>query len=71
MVGNFMVATILGREPPPGSNIKPLTDERARASLAQLFARARMGWRETIRNEIANADGKPFIYQANKTNSKL
>ena len=70
-VGNFMVATILGTPIPDGSGITPITDEKARTSLMQQFMRARVGWRETVRNEIANADGKPFIYQANKTDSKL
>lgn len=68
-VGNFMVATILGREPPPG--ITPITDPKIRASFAELFARTRMGWQNTVRTEIANADGKPFVYVANKTDAKL
>jgi hypothetical protein len=73
-MGNFIVATALGLPPPPG--IKPITDEKVRASFAELFAAARMDWRKTVRTEHANAtgpDGKPvaFIYQANKTDSKL
>ena len=73
-MGNFIVATALGLPPPPG--VKPITDERVRASFAELFAAARMDWRKTVRQEHANAtgsDGKPlpFVYQANKTDSKL
>jgi hypothetical protein len=44
MVGRFIVATILGL-PPPGTTA--ITDERIRARFAILFAKARMGWRET------------------------
>ena len=73
-MGRFIVATALGLPPPPG--VKPITDERVRASFAELFAAARMDWRKTVRQEHANAagpDGKPlpFVYQANKTDSKL
>ena len=73
-MGRFIVATALGLPPPPG--IKPITDEKVRASFAELFAAARMDWRKTVRTEHANAtgpDGKPvpFVYQANKTDSKL
>ena len=73
-MGNFIVATAFGLPPPPG--VKPITDEKVRASFAELFAAARMDWRRTVRNEHANPvgpDGKPvaFVYQANKTDSKL
>jgi hypothetical protein len=68
-IGNFMVATILGRDPPPG--IKPITEPKVRASFAELFARTRMGWRETIRSEVGNADGKPFIFNVCDTDSRL
>jgi hypothetical protein len=44
LVGRFVVATILGL-PPPGTTA--ITDERARARLAILFLKTRMGWRET------------------------
>ena len=71
MVGNFMVETILGREPPQGSGAKPITDERVRGSLMELFAAARLGWRKTDRIEQANAEGRPFIFQVSKTDSKL
>jgi len=45
LVGRFVVATILGLPPPPGTTA--ITDERARARLAILFLKTRMGWRET------------------------
>ncbi len=45
LMGRFIIATILGRPPPPGT--VAITDERARARLAILFAEARMGWSET------------------------
>ena len=71
MVGQFMVASILGRELPAGSGMVPLKDERARANLASLFAKARMGWRETVVKQHENKDGKPFVYQVSKTDAKL
>jgi hypothetical protein len=33
--------------------------------------RTRMGWRETIRSEVGNADGKPFIFNVCDTDSRL
>jgi len=30
-----------------------------------------MGWRETIRSEVGNADGKPFIFNVCDTDSRL
>jgi len=68
-VGNFMISVIMGSDPPPG--FKPITDEKVRGSLLELFAAAQLNWRKTVRQEHANADGKPFIYVANKTDSKL
>ena len=68
-IGNFMVATILGRDPPPG--IKPITEPKVRASFAELFARGRMGWRDTMRSEMANADGKPLVINISDTDAKL
>ena len=58
-VGNFIISTMLGIEPPAG--IKPITDEKTRGSFTDLFARSRLGWKQTVRNEIGNADGKPFV----------
>ena len=69
MVGQFMVASILGTG--DHTNFVPLKDEKARASLALLFAKSRMGWKETTVNEHANPGGKAFIYQVSKTDSKL
>ena len=47
LVGRFIIATILGLPPPPGT--VAITDERARAKFAILFAEARMGWSKTSR----------------------
>jgi hypothetical protein len=74
LVGNFLITTIMGADPPPG--FVPIRDEKVRGSLIELFAAAQLNWRKTVRTEHANAtglDGKPvaFIYQANKTDSKL
>jgi len=73
-VGNFMISVIKGSDPPPG--FAPIRDEKVRGSLIELFAAAQLNWRKTVRTEHANAtgpDGKPvaFVYQANKTDSKL
>ena len=68
-VGNFMIATIMGTKPPEG--FAPITDEKVRGSLLELFAAAQLNWRKTVRQEHANADGKPFVYVANKTDAKL
>ena len=68
-VGNFMISVIMGSDPPPG--FKPITDEKVRGSLLELFAAAQLNWRKTVRQEHANADGKPFVYVANKTDAKL
>jgi hypothetical protein len=67
-VGNFMISVIMGSEPLPG--FKPITDEKV-GSLLELFAAAQLNWRKTVRQEHANADGKPFVYVANKTDAKL
>jgi hypothetical protein len=69
MVGQFMVASILGTG--DHADFVPLKDEKARASLALLFAKSRMGWKETTVNEHANTNGKAFIYQVSKTDSNL
>jgi len=73
-VGNFMISVIKGSNPPPG--FTPIRDEKVRGSMMELFAAAQLGWRKTVRTEHADAtgpDGKPvpFVYQANKTDSKL
>jgi hypothetical protein len=69
MVGQFMVASILGTGTHP--DFVPLKDEKARASLAVLFVKSRMGWKETTVNEHANTDGKAFVFQLSKTAAKL
>jgi hypothetical protein len=64
-----MVASILGTGNHP--DFVPLKDEKARASLAILFAKSRMGWKETMVNEHTNTDSKAFILQVSKTDAKL
>jgi hypothetical protein len=73
-VGNFMISVIKGCDPPPG--FAPIKDEKVRGSFTELFAAAQLNWRKTVRTEHANAtgpDGKPmpFVYVANKTDSRL
>ena len=68
-IGNFMISVIKGSDPPPG--FAPIRDEKVRGSLIELFAAAQLNWRKTVRTEHANADGKPFVYVANKTDAKL
>jgi hypothetical protein len=48
-VGYFMVATIFGTRPPDG--VTPIRDERVRGRLAELFLKARLGWREVVLNQ--------------------
>jgi hypothetical protein len=64
LVGNCIVASILGRE-------GGLTDQRARARLAVLFAKTRMGWTETAAEQQPNKGGKPVIWQAYPEDAKL
>ena len=45
LVGRLVLATIQGAPPPPGT--VAITDPRARTRFTILFAKARMGWRET------------------------
>jgi hypothetical protein len=45
LVGRLFLTTIQGAPPPPGT--VAITDPRARTRFAILFAKARMGWRET------------------------
>jgi hypothetical protein len=47
-VGNFIVSTILGRAPPPGT--VAIDNPHVRGSLAIFFARTRMGWKEPVVN---------------------
>lgn len=39
-----MVSTIFGTKPPDG--VTPITDERVRGRLGELFLKARLGWQE-------------------------
>ncbi len=64
LVGNRIVASILGRD-------GGLTDERTRARLAVLFAKARMGWTETVADQQPNKGGNPFIFQVYPEDAKL
>ena len=64
LVGNCIVASILGRD-------GGLTDQLARARLAVLFAKTRMGWTETVAEQQPNKGGKPFICQAYPEDAKL
>ena len=69
MVGGFLMATIRGSEPPAG--FQPLNDAKARTRFTEMWMRQRMGWQPTIRNEHANADRKPFVFNVCDTDSKL
>jgi len=59
LVGRFIVATILGLPPPPGT--VAITDWRVRARFAILFAKARMGWRETSVDEDRGKPAGPML----------
>jgi len=48
-VGHFMVATIFGTRPPDG--ITPITDQRVRGRLGEVYLKARLGWREIDSNQ--------------------
>ena len=70
LVGRFIFATILGLPPPPGTTA--ITDPWVRARLAILFAKTRMGWRETtVAEQQPNKGGNPFIWQAYPEDAKL
>ena len=68
-MGSFMVANIFGMTPPAGT--QPIKNESSRAMLSIFFAKTRMGWKETVVSEHANADGKPFIFEVSRTDAKL
>lgn len=57
-VGEFIFSTIIGM-PIPGR--PPVTDERARATLAMFWAKTRMNWRETSVHEHMGVKGGPPI----------
>jgi hypothetical protein len=58
LVGNFILCAILGKKPALGDAIK---SEQVRMTAAIFFAKTKMGWRETVKNEQANKDDKPFL----------
>ena len=57
-VGNFIICAILGKKPALGDAIK---SEQVRMTAAIFYAKTRMGWKETVVNEPANKDDKPFL----------
>ena len=56
-VGNFIICAILGKKPALGDAIK---SEQVRMTAAIFYAKTKMGWRETVMNEPAKKDDKPF-----------
>jgi len=58
LVGNFIICAILGKKPALGDAIK---SEQVRMTAAIFYAKTKMGWKETVVNEQANKDGKPFL----------
>ena len=58
LVGNFILCAILGTKPAFGDAIK---SELVRMTAAIFYAQTQMGWKETVVNEQANKDGKPFL----------
>jgi len=64
LAGNRIVAAMLGRD-------GGVTDELTQAKLLMLFAETRMGWKETVADEQANEDRRPFIIKVSKTDAKL
>jgi hypothetical protein len=67
-VGEFIFATIVGL-PIPGR--RPVTDERARATLAMFWAKTRMGWKETVINQHQGKGGGPIIWQSYPEDEQL
>ena len=57
LVGDFIMCAILGKKPALGEAIK---SEQVRMTAAIFFAKTKMGWKETVVNEPANKDDKPF-----------
>jgi hypothetical protein len=58
LVGNFILCAILGKKPMLGD---PIKSEQVRMTAAIFYAKTQMGWKETVVNEQANKDGKPFL----------
>ena len=57
LVGDFIMCAILGKKPALGDAIK---SEQVRMTAAIFYAKTKMGWKETVVNEPANKDDKPF-----------
>jgi hypothetical protein len=57
-VGNFILCAILGKTPAFGG--EPIKSEQVRMTAAIFYAKTQMGWKETVVNEHANKDDKPF-----------
>jgi hypothetical protein len=61
-IGNFMIATMLGSKVPEG--VTPITDERVRGRLMELYAAQRMNWRKTVVNQHdGKAGGAPIVFK--------
>ena len=58
LVGDFILCAILGKKPMLGA---PIKSEQVRMTAAIFYAKTQMGWKETVVNEQANKDGKPFL----------
>ena len=58
LVGDFILCAILGKKPMLGA---PIKSEQIRMTAAIFYAKTQMGWKETVVNEQANKDGKPFL----------
>ena len=57
LFGDFIICAILGKKPALGDAIK---SEQVRMTAAIFYAKTKMGWKETVVNEPANKDDKPF-----------
>ena len=59
LVGNFIICAILGKKPAFGGDA--IKSEQVRMTAAIFYAKTKMGWKETVVNEQANKDDKPFL----------
>jgi hypothetical protein len=66
-VGEFIFSTIVGLTIP---GRPPVTDERARASLAMFWAKTRMNWKETVQHE-GKKDGEPIVIKITGDSARL
>jgi hypothetical protein len=69
-MARLFVATVEGNDDllPPG--VRPITDEFVRGRLLELYVKCRMGWSTRRVTEIANAEGKPFVYKASPADAQ-